>query len=93
MTATSLNRGLITVAIASHMSLDNPLVRQTLGHGLAVGLGHETATALNDLIDRQASVIAYLDEFKLLAIGLLAMIPLLLVMRRPASAAELPIME
>jgi DHA2 family multidrug resistance protein len=80
-------------AIASHMSLDSPQVRQVLQHGIDVGLGPATATALDAVMNRQASVIAYLDDFQLLAIAMLAMIPLLLLMRRPTAAANHVITE
>jgi DHA2 family multidrug resistance protein len=73
--------------IASHMSLDNPQVRQVLQHGLDRGLGPATATALDAVMSRQASMIAYLDDFQLLAIAMLVMIPLLLLMRRPEASA------
>ncbi|HEX3406494.1 MAG TPA: MFS transporter, partial [Caulobacteraceae bacterium] len=80
-------------AIASHMSLDNPQVRQTFHRGLELGFGPATADALNDVINRQASVIAYIDDFKLLAIALVAMIPLLLFMRPPGGDAGQIIMD
>ena len=79
--------------IAAHMSLDNPLVRRAFQRGVDLGLGRDAANGLNDVINRQASMIAYLDDFKLLAIATLAMIPLLLVMRRPGGAAARPIIE
>jgi DHA2 family multidrug resistance protein len=78
--------------IAAHMSLDNPLVRQAVQRGNDLGLGPATASALNDVINRQASVIAYIDDFKLLALAMLAMLPLVFLMRRPAGAA-LPMVE
>jgi DHA2 family multidrug resistance protein len=80
-------------SIASHMSLDNPQVRQVFERGAAVGLGHATAGALDAVMNRQASVIAYLDDFQLLAIAMLAMIPLLFLMRRPSGGATQVIME
>jgi DHA2 family multidrug resistance protein len=78
--------------IAAHMSLDNPLVRQALQRGNDLRLGPATASALNDVINRQASVIAYIDDFKLLALAMLAMLPLVFLMRRPSGAA-LPMVE
>jgi len=41
--------------------------------------------ALNGLITRQASMIAYLDDFKLMMVFTLAVIPLLLLLQRPKS--------
>jgi DHA2 family multidrug resistance protein len=80
-------------SIAAHMSLDNPAVRQAFQRGRDVGLGPATAQALDAVMNRQASVIAYLDDFQLLAIAMLAMIPLLFVMRRPSGGADHVIME
>ncbi|HEX3408026.1 MAG TPA: DHA2 family efflux MFS transporter permease subunit [Caulobacteraceae bacterium] len=79
--------------IASHMSPDSPQVRQAFQRGTDLRLGPDTAGALNDVINRQAAVIGYLDDFKLLAIALLVMIPLLFVMRRPAGDASHVIVE
>ena len=46
--------------------------------------------ALDAVITRQAQIIAYIDDYKLLMIATLAVIPLLLVFRRPPArgAAE-----
>ena len=79
--------------IASHISPDNPAVRQAFQRGADVGLGPATAQALDAVMNRQASVIAYLDDFQLLAVAMLAMIPLLLLMRRPSGGASNIIME
>ncbi len=52
--------------------------------------------ALDAVITRQAQVIAYIDDYKLLMIATLAVIPLLMVFRRPSNrdAGEpLPIVE
>jgi DHA2 family multidrug resistance protein len=45
------------------------------------------AAALNAVITRQASVIAYIDDYKLLMIATLAVIPLLIVFKKPAPSA------
>ena len=46
--------------------------------------------ALDAVITRQAQIIAYIDDYKLLMIATLAVIPLLVVFKRPSrqSAAE-----
>ena len=69
--------------IAAHVSLGDPNVRHAYQNGIELGLGRATVNALAAVIDRQAAVIAYLDDFKLLAIAMLAMIPLLFLMRGP----------
>lgn len=42
--------------------------------------------ALNELITLQSTVIAYIDDFKLLMIMSLAVIPLVLLLRKPKVA-------
>ena len=52
-----------------------------------LGRGGESVTAmLNAEVTRQAAMIAYLDDFKLMMILTLLAIPLVLLLRRPASA-------
>jgi DHA2 family multidrug resistance protein len=46
--------------------------------------------ALNELITLQSTVIAYIDDFKLLMIMSLAVIPLVLLLRKPKVA---PVMD
>jgi DHA2 family multidrug resistance protein len=43
--------------------------------------------ALDAVITRQAQIIAYIDDYQLLMIATLAVIPLLIVFRRPSAAA------
>jgi DHA2 family multidrug resistance protein len=47
-------------------------------------------TALDAVVTRQAQIIAYLDDYKLLMIAVLAVIPLLLVFTRPTGGAPPP---
>jgi DHA2 family multidrug resistance protein len=42
--------------------------------------------ALDALITQQAQVIAYIDDYKFLMIATLAVLPLLMVFRKPAGA-------
>lgn len=58
-------------------------------------LGDTAMSLLDAEINRQALFIAYLDDFKLMAIVTLAAIPLVLLLKRPAArpGAPLPVME
>jgi MFS transporter, DHA2 family, multidrug resistance protein len=47
--------------------------------------------ALDAMIDRQAAIIAYIDDFKLLLIVTLVAMPLLLLLRRRAAPAAAPL--
>ena len=51
--------------------------------------------ALDAVITRQAQIIAYIDDYKLLMIATLAVLPLLMVFRRASrvAPADVPVME
>jgi MFS transporter, DHA2 family, multidrug resistance protein len=64
---------------AVNRALENPLIARAWNPLTATG-----RAALDAVITRQAQIIAYIDDYKLLMIATLAVIPLLLVFRRPA---------
>jgi DHA2 family multidrug resistance protein len=71
--------------IAAHVravnrALEQPAISHMLNPLVAPG-----RAALDALITRQAQIIAYIDDYKLLMIATLAVVPLLLVFRKPAS--------
>lgn len=74
-------------ALAEHVTPFNPALDALAADGRAIGiLGSEGAQALgllNAEITRQAAMIAYLDDFKLMMFVTLAAIPMLLLLRRP----------
>jgi len=80
--------------IASHVTavnrgFDNPAVAHFWNPLTAAG-----RTALDAIITQQAQIIAYIDDYKLLMIATLAVLPLLIVFRRPsARVANVPAME
>jgi DHA2 family multidrug resistance protein len=74
--------------LAEHIRPDNPLAQKlaipfslTEPHGLA---------ALNAEVTRQAQMIAYIDDFHLMLIVMLAAAPFLLLLRRPSRPATGP---
>jgi MFS transporter, DHA2 family, multidrug resistance protein len=72
-------------AIAPHVSavnraFDNPAIAHFWNPLTATG-----RAALDAVVTRQAQIIAYIDDYKLLMIATLAVIPLLLVFKRPPS--------
>jgi MFS transporter, DHA2 family, multidrug resistance protein len=76
--------------LAEHVRPDNPLMRApylppgantTTPGGLAV---------LNGIITKQATFLAYLNDFWLMAVVMLVLIPGLLLMRKPAAAPGPP---
>jgi DHA2 family multidrug resistance protein len=85
------NTQIAHASLGAHVNYANPAL-QDAGissiYNLANGAG---MTALNGEITRQASMIAYVDDYWLMMILTLAVIPLLLLVRKPKSDAPAPI--
>jgi DHA2 family multidrug resistance protein len=74
-------------SLGAHINYANPALQDagvSTIYNLADGAG---MTALNGEITRQASMIAYVDDYWLMMILTVAVIPLLLLVRKPKSAA------
>ena len=65
---------------AANPALHNPAVAHYWDPFTAAG-----QSALNALVTEQANLIAYLDDYKLLMIATLAVMPLLVIFRRPSA--------
>jgi DHA2 family multidrug resistance protein len=78
-------------SLGAHVTYANPAL-QDAGvasiYNLANGAG---MTALNGEITRQASMIAYVDDYWLMMILTLAVIPLLLLVQKPKTAAPVAV--
>ncbi len=77
--------------LAQHIRPDNPAVRQMMPDGPTV----QGLTAINGMIGRQAALVAYIDDFWLMTIVMICMIPILFFMSPPPKAAgpAAPVME
>jgi DHA2 family multidrug resistance protein len=84
--------------LSSHLSASNPNLRKLLS-GLAGTIGgrggasgadatHKAYGMLQGTLFRQASMLAYIDCFWILAVAILAMIPLAFLMKRPPTGGE-----
>jgi DHA2 family multidrug resistance protein len=76
--------------LVEHIRPDNPLAQAPY---LAAPYSLTSPTglaALNAEVTRQAQMIAYIDDFHLMVIVILAALPLLLLLRRPRRAADGP---
>jgi DHA2 family multidrug resistance protein len=71
--------------LTAHLDPANTVVQNSLGVGFEHGPQLE---AINGEITRQAAMVAYLDDFKLMLIITLACIPMLLLMRAPKAAGR-----
>jgi DHA2 family multidrug resistance protein len=74
-------------SLAGKVVASDPVVRATLPRifdpATAAGV-----TALNNEITRQASMVAYVDDFRLMFFITIACIPMLLIMRKPRRAGR-----
>jgi MFS transporter, DHA2 family, multidrug resistance protein len=83
---TQANHAAIVPSVnAVNRGFENPLIAQAWNPLTAAG-----RAALDAVVTRQAEIIAYIDDYKLLMIAALAVIPLLVVFKRPSAprAAE-----
>jgi len=82
------NSQIIHSGMIEHLRPDNPLARApTLAAPFS--LTNPTGLALlNGQVDRQASMIAYVDDFWLMLFVALALAPVLLLMRRPSRSGN-----
>ena len=72
--------------IAQHVTavnrvFEDPMIAQFWNPLTAAG-----RAALDAVVTRQAQIIAYIDDYKLLMIATLAVIPLLIVFKKPSAA-------
>jgi DHA2 family multidrug resistance protein len=82
-------------ALAAHVDMADPMVRATLPSAMSPATV-QGALALNAEITRQATMVAYVDDFKLMAVLALLCMPLILLMRQPrrkAAAGDEPPLE
>jgi DHA2 family multidrug resistance protein len=73
-------------AMTPSVDPSNPVLRSLIGPDLDARL-----QALNGEITRQAAMMAYLDDFKLMLIITIACLPMLLLMRVPKRKAKGPV--
>jgi DHA2 family multidrug resistance protein len=86
----SINTQVVHSQLVEHLRPDNPLARAPmLGPPFSLVVPSGIAT-LNAEVTRQASMIAYIDDFKLLMLVALASIPLVLLLRQPRAPAVRP---
>jgi len=97
ITGTMVARGRQTTAalMGSHITATNPasqaLFTQARAAFMAAGADAVTATnrayaAIEGIVQRQAAMVAFVGLFELLGIVFFAMLPLVLLMRRPRGA-------
>jgi DHA2 family multidrug resistance protein len=82
---TQINHASIAAhATMTNRAFENPMIARMWNPLTAAG-----RAALDSVITRQAEIIAYIDDYKLLMIATLAVIPLLLVFQKPRRGEKL----
>ena len=71
---------------AINRAFENPTIAHYWNPTTAAG-----RAALDAVVTRQAQIIAFIDDYKFLMIATLAVLPLLLVFRRPPRAGGTPV--
>jgi DHA2 family multidrug resistance protein len=74
--------------LAEHVTRYSPMVRAQEPHGLPT---LQTLAGLNATVTRQAAMIAYNNDFKLMTLLSLASIPLVLLLRKGRAASAEPV--
>jgi DHA2 family multidrug resistance protein len=87
--------------MSSHLSAANPSFRKALaGAAAAAGGGggggspdvmHKAYAMLQANVFRQATMLAYIDNFWLLGVAILVMVPLVFLMKRPKTGGEIAV--
>ncbi len=75
--------------IAMHVSATNRGLEDAMVHRVWDPMSAAGRAALDAMVTRQAEIIAYIDDYKLLMVATLAVIPLLIVFKRPAKGQAL----
>jgi DHA2 family multidrug resistance protein len=84
---TQANHAAIAPSInAVNRGFENPLIAQAWNPLTAAG-----RAALDAVVTRQAQIIAYIDDYKMLMIATLVVMPLLIVFKRPSRSAPAPV--
>ena len=82
---TALNGQTMHASLAAFIRPDDPVVRAGLATALSPA-STDGAMALNAEITRQASMVAYVDDFRLMALAALISAPLILILHAPRKA-------
>jgi MFS transporter, DHA2 family, multidrug resistance protein len=80
------NTQIVHSRLMEHLRPDNPLAQSQLVSPYSL-IDPSGIAALNAMATRQAAMVAYIDNFKLMMIMVIAGFPLLLLLRKPRPAA------
>ena len=81
------NTQIVHSRLIEHLRPDNPLAQSQLASPYSL-TDPSGIAALNAMATRQAAMVAYIDNFKLMMIMVIAGVPLVLLLRRPRAVAR-----
>lgn len=81
------NTQVVHSRLIEHLRPDNPLAQSQLASPYSL-TDPSGIAALNAMATRQAAMVAYIDNFKLMMIMVIAGLPLVLLLRKTAPAAR-----
>ena len=81
------NTQVVHSRLIEHLRPDNPLAQSQLASPYSL-TDPSGIAALNAMATRQAAMVAYIDNFKLMMIMVIAGVPLVLLLRRPRAVAR-----
>jgi DHA2 family multidrug resistance protein len=81
------NTQVVHSRLIEHLRPDNPLAQSQLASPYSL-TDPSGIAALNAMATRQAAMVAYIDNFKLMMIMVIAGVPLVLLLRRPRAVAQ-----
>ncbi|MBV9574968.1 MAG: EmrB/QacA family drug resistance transporter, partial [Acidobacteriales bacterium] len=88
------------VNLSAHLSASNPAFQRLLqtttsmlqskGYA-AADATHRAYALIQGNVFRQANMLAYIDNFSMLGFAMLAMVPLVFIMKRPRTGSDAPV--
>jgi DHA2 family multidrug resistance protein len=82
----AVNSQTMHASLAARVRLDDPVLRAAIPDGLGPSTVHG-ALALNEEITRQATMVAFVDDFRMMTLIAVCCLPLVLILRQPRSRA------
>jgi MFS transporter, DHA2 family, multidrug resistance protein len=86
----TLIRHVTPYSVATNQVLQQLRQAFTAAHGSAVGAMHQAQAELYAIVQQQAALLSYIDAFWLVGAVLVAMIPMVLLLRKPVPGAARP---
>jgi DHA2 family multidrug resistance protein len=82
----------LTPANAEFQAMVHGIAQSLVGHGINLADARQQAYGVvQNMVERQATMLAYIDNFQILGYIILAMIPLVFLMKRTKAGGEMAV--